>query len=68
MVAVTRGDEPGSRSRGLRKGTESNKRKVVTAVLKLRETEGNFTSRDIEREASVPGNQSTTRTLRSKCI
>ena len=36
----------------------------MSAQLKLRETEGNFTSTDIQREAGIPENQLSARTLR----
>ena len=63
MAAVSGRDKPGGRGGRTRKGTERDKRKIVSALLKLQETEVNLTSRDIQREAGIPENQLSTHTL-----
>ena len=63
MAAVSGRDKPGGSGGKTRKGTERDKRKIVSALLKLQETEVNFTSRDIQREAGIPENQLSTHTL-----
>ena len=44
--------------------TDRDKRKIVNALLKLRETEGNFNSTDIRREAGIPEDYVSDRTIR----
>ena len=56
MAAVSGRDKPGGRGGRPTKGTERDKSKTVSALLKLQETEGCFTSRDIQREAGIPKN------------
>ena len=60
MAAVSGRNKPGGRGGRPRKRTG---RKIVTALLKLRKTEGTFTSRDIQGEAGIPENQLSTRAL-----
>ena len=64
MAEVSERDRPGGSGGRPRKGSARDKRKLVNALMKLRETEGNFSATDIQREAGIPESQMSNRTVR----
>ena len=64
MAEVSARKKAGGRGGRPGKVTERDKRKLVAAITKLRETEGNFSSRDIQREAGISENEIKNRTVR----
>ena len=55
---------PGGSGGRPRKGTDRDLRKIVSTLLKLRESEGNFASTDIQREAGISEDRISNRTIR----
>lgn len=64
MAEVSGRDKTGGNGGRPSKGDERDKRKLVSALMKLRETEGNFSATDIQREAGIPEDQMSNRTVR----
>ena len=64
MAEVSERDRPGGTGGRPRKGSARDKRKLVNALMKLRETEGNFSATDIQREVGIPESQMSNRTVR----